>query len=160
MSAQTPAKTAVDGQVAPNKPLTPAQTAKPMNSTPKKAGTPAKKQAETTAPTPDNAAANAQEATMKALEKLEVKTKAININNVSRVANSHVNSDEDKLQPLRSLKTGQPLDKFPATSKEIKKLGLTTVDAMLNALEADRTGTEEAKRDRLRLQIGLKPNPA
>lgn len=37
---------------------------------------------------------------------------------------------------------------------------VTLLDAMLVALEADRTGTEDAKRERLRVQIGLKPNPA
>lgn len=34
------------------------------------------------------------------------------------------------------------------------------VDAMLSALEADRDGNEMEKREKLRLQIGLKPNPA
>lgn len=37
---------------------------------------------------------------------------------------------------------------------------VTVVDAMLSALEADRTGNEMEKREKLRLQIGLKPNPA
>jgi len=36
---------------------------------------------------------------------------------------------------------------------------VTTVDAILNSLEADRTGNEAAKKERLRVQIGLKPNP-
>jgi hypothetical protein len=34
------------------------------------------------------------------------------------------------------------------------------IDNILNNLEADRTGNEAAKREKLRLQIGLKPNPA
>lgn len=34
------------------------------------------------------------------------------------------------------------------------------VDNMLAALEADRTGNEAAKREKLRVQFGLKPNPA
>lgn len=34
------------------------------------------------------------------------------------------------------------------------------VDNMLSALEADRSGNEAAKREKLRLQIGLKPSPA
>jgi len=34
------------------------------------------------------------------------------------------------------------------------------VDNMLLGLEADRAGNEAAKREKLRLQIGLKPNPA
>lgn len=39
-------------------------------------------------------------------------------------------------------------------------MAVTVVDAILNALEADRMGKEEEKRERLRVQIGLKPNPA
>jgi hypothetical protein len=31
---------------------------------------------------------------------------------------------------------------------------------MLMGLEAERTGNEAAKRERLRMHIGLKPNPA
>jgi len=34
------------------------------------------------------------------------------------------------------------------------------LDSMLNQLEADRAGNEAAKREKLRLQIGLKVNPA
>ena len=34
------------------------------------------------------------------------------------------------------------------------------VDNMLLGLDADRSGNEAAKREKLRLQIGLKPNPA
>lgn len=37
---------------------------------------------------------------------------------------------------------------------------VTLVDSILLALEADRAGNEEVKRARLRVQIGLKPNPA
>lgn len=37
---------------------------------------------------------------------------------------------------------------------------VTIVDAMLSALEADREGNEMVKREKLRLQIGLKANPA
>jgi len=37
---------------------------------------------------------------------------------------------------------------------------VTVVDAILLSLEAERTGKEEEKRERLRVQIGLKPNPA
>ncbi|TKA78724.1 hypothetical protein B0A55_04530 [Friedmanniomyces simplex] len=141
-NGQTPAKT-------------PAQTAKPYGTA---AASKAKK-AEAAAP-PESAAAVAQDDTVKAVEKLEVKTKAVNANNIARVANSQLTSNDEKLLPLMSLKTGKPIDKFPATSKDIEKLGLTPVDAMLNALEADRTGNEAAKKERLRVQIGLKPNPA
>ena len=100
-----------------------------------------------------------------------------NENNVARVANSFLTSSDEKLTPLVSLKTGKPIEKFPATSKDLQKLGrehslpfdrvlaadkpvVTAVDAILNALDAVRTGGEEAKKERLRVQIGLKPNPA
>jgi hypothetical protein len=37
---------------------------------------------------------------------------------------------------------------------------VVNVDNMLNALDAERSGSEAMKRERLRVQIGLKPNPA
>ena len=42
----------------------------------------------------------------------------------------------------------------------IDKLAVSIVDAILSALEADRSGNEETKRERLRLQTGLTPNSA
>jgi len=86
-------------------------------------------------------------------------------------------SADDKLTPLVNLKTnGGKIDRFPATPRDIGKLSgmyvryqpviailtipVTLLDTMLVALEADRTGTEDTKRERLRVQIGLKPNPA
>lgn len=103
-----------------------------------------------------------------------------NANNVARVANSQLVNADDKLHPLLSLKNGKKLEKFPDTPKALAKLSglflyessrlmqsadlvldiVTTVDAMLSALEADRDGNEMEKREKLRLQIGLKPNPA
>jgi hypothetical protein len=102
-----------------------------------------------------------------------------NANNVARVANSQLVSADDKLHPLLSLKNGRTLEKFPDTPKALAKLSgqfvfnqvilvchwfcsktVTVVDAMLSALEADRTGNEMEKREKLRLQIGLKANPA
>jgi len=59
---------------------------------------------------------------VKAIEKLETRTKAVNANNVARVANSHLTSSDAKLSPLVSLRTGNVLDKFPQTSKDIAKL--------------------------------------
>ena len=64
------------------------------------------------------------------------------------------------MNPLVSIKNGQPIEKFPSTSKDIEKLSLTQVDAILNALEADRAGNEATKKEKLRVQIGLKPTPA
>ncbi|KEQ95054.1 hypothetical protein AUEXF2481DRAFT_233239 [Aureobasidium subglaciale EXF-2481] len=106
------------------------------------------------------AAAGSEKDPLRLIEKLEVKTKAVNANNVARVANSHLVSADDKLHPLLSLKNGRTLEKFPESPKALAKLSVALVDAMLSALEADRNGNEMEKRERLRLQIGLKPNPA
>ncbi|KAK4544284.1 hypothetical protein LTR36_004494 [Oleoguttula mirabilis] len=167
------------GTKTPDKPaaktLTPAQTAKPY-------GTAAKTAASRTAAKPAESAPEpeaAKDDVTKAIEKLEFRVKAVyvesslaighvigslmarsNANNIARVANSKLATSDEKLYPLLSLKTGKPVEKFPLTSAGIPKLSLTLVDAMLNALDADRTGNEEAKRERLRVQIGLGPKPA
>ncbi|KAK3712149.1 hypothetical protein LTR37_009240 [Vermiconidia calcicola] len=96
----------------------------------------------------------------KAIEKLETTTKAVNANNIARVANSQLTANGEALHPLVSLKTGKPIEKFPKTSKDIDKVTLTMIDGMLNELQADRSGSEAIKRERFRVQIGLKANPA
>ncbi|KAK3686921.1 hypothetical protein LTR37_019319 [Vermiconidia calcicola] len=96
----------------------------------------------------------------KAIEKLEATTKAVNANNIARVANSQLTANDESLHPLVSLKTGKPIEKFPKTSKDIDKVTLTMIDGMLNELQADRSGSEAIKRERFRVQIGLKANPA
>ncbi|OBW64951.1 hypothetical protein D6C84_04383 [Aureobasidium pullulans] len=106
------------------------------------------------------APAGSEKDPVRMIEKLETKTKAVNANNIARVANSQLTNADEKLHPLLSLKNGRTLEKFPDTSKALAKLSVTVVDAMLSALEADRTGNEMEKREKLRLQIGLKPNPA
>lgn len=149
--------------------------------TPSKGTTPVAKKATTNGTGADadtSATEVAQKDAVKAIEKLETRTKAVNANNVARVANSQLTSNDEKLHPLVSLKTGKTLDKFPETSKDIQKLArklshplqslsiiltiyaVINVDQMLSNLEADRAGNEAAKRERLRVQIGLKPNPA
>ncbi|KAI6842362.1 hypothetical protein KC340_g1771 [Hortaea werneckii] len=156
MSAQPSPKNATNGQQA-SKPLTPAQTAKPYGTAAKNAASPVSKKAESH-PT-EQAADIANDDTVKAIEKLETRIKAVNANSIARVANSQITDPEEKLHPLLSLKTGKPIEKFPPTPASISKLGLTQIDTLLNTLDADRSGNEEAKRERLRLQVGLKPKP-
>ncbi|KAK5166452.1 uncharacterized protein LTR77_007995 [Saxophila tyrrhenica] len=132
-----------------------------MSTTSTPAKTPLKQTGQATkSAAPSAAGSVAGDDASKALEKLETKTKAVNANNVARVANSHLTSNEEKLQPLLSLKTGKAIEKFPGTSKDIDKLSLTMVDSILNNLEADRTGSEATKREKLRIQIGLRAHPA
>ncbi|CAD0112261.1 unnamed protein product, partial [Aureobasidium uvarum] len=90
------------------------------------------------------AAAGSEKDPVRMIEKLDIKTKAV-------VANSQLVSADDKLHPLLSLKNGRPLTSF----RDAKGVGEAE-----RALEADRDGNEMMKREKLRLQIGLKPNPA
>ncbi|KAK5126210.1 hypothetical protein LTR08_004781 [Meristemomyces frigidus] len=150
----------MSSQSGPEKPLTPAQTAKPYGTAAKEAAKRAPAKPTTAASLSDSPAVIAKEDPVKAIEKLETRTATVNANNIARVANSQLTTNDDKLLPLMSLKTGKPIEKFPSTSAGIAKLQLTTVDAILKALEAERSGNEEAKRERLRLHIGLTPNPA
>ncbi|CAK4034074.1 Hypothetical predicted protein [Lecanosticta acicola] len=138
---------------APNK--TPTPKAVPR----KPAAVPAaKKSAESL--TGDSAAATAIEDTVKAIEKLEAKLTAINTNSVARVANSHITSADEALTPMVSLKTSKPLDKFPDTPKDIAKLTLVQINDLLTHLDTGKTGSEVARRERLRTQMGLKASPA
>lgn len=73
----------------------------------------------------ESATAVAKDDPAKAIEKLETRTKAVNANNVARVANSQLTSSEEKLHPLVNVKTGKTLDKFPETSKDLTKLTCT-----------------------------------
>ncbi|KAK4501419.1 hypothetical protein PRZ48_007228 [Zasmidium cellare] len=138
---------------------TPAKTpaAQAPKTTPPKT-VPAAKKSESLAG--DSAAATAKDDTVKAIEKIETRQKAINSNNVARVANSHITDPEAKLTPLVSIKTGKALDKFPETSKDIQKLTLVQINEILSQLDTERTGSEQARRERLRQQIGLKAIPA
>ncbi|KAI6826021.1 hypothetical protein KC332_g4910 [Hortaea werneckii] len=156
MSTQSSPKNATSGQQA-SKPLTPAQTAKPYGTAAKNAASSVTKKAESHAT--EQASDIANDDTVKAIEKLETRIKAVNANSIARVANSQMTDPEEKLHPLLSLKTGKPIEKFPPTPASISKLGLTQIDSLLNTLDADRSGNEEAKRERLRLQVGLKPKP-
>ncbi|KAI7285416.1 hypothetical protein KC345_g1739 [Hortaea werneckii] len=156
MSTQSYPKNATSGQQA-SKPLTPAQTAKPYGTAAKNAASSVTKKAESHAT--EQATDIANDDTVKAIEKLETRIKAVNANSIARVANSQMTDPEEKLHPLLSLKTGKPIEKFPPTPASISKLGLTQIDTLLNTLDADRSGNEDAKRERLRLQVGLKPKP-
>jgi hypothetical protein len=79
----------------------------------------------------ESAAVVAKDDPAKAIEKLEIRTKAVNTNNVARVANSHLTSSDAKLHPLVSLRTGKPLEKFPDTSMGLAKLTCKSFVAVL-----------------------------
>jgi hypothetical protein len=93
----------------------------PNMPTPKSPSKPASK-APSVADPAESAAVVAKNDPAKAIEKLETRSKAVNANNVARVANSHLTTNDEKLHPLVALKTNKPLEKFPETSKDIAKL--------------------------------------
>ncbi|THY79671.1 hypothetical protein D6C95_09756, partial [Aureobasidium pullulans] len=68
------------------------------------------------------APAGSEKDPVRMIEKLETKTKAVNANNIARVANSQLTNADEKLHPLLSLKNGRTLEKFPDTSKALAKL--------------------------------------
>ncbi|EON63016.1 hypothetical protein W97_02242 [Coniosporium apollinis CBS 100218] len=127
------------------------------------APTPSTTPSKTTNTTPkvpaSSAASPGKEEIKDRLNRQENRTKAVNTNNIARVTNSQLTSADEKLQPLYSLKTNRPLDNFPPTAKNISRLSDIQLDAMLSGLEADRTGSKEQKVERLRMHLGLKPNP-
>ena len=83
----------------------------------------------------DSAAAIAKEDPVKAIEKLEARARAVNVNNIARVSNSHLTSDDEKLTPLVSVKTGKAIDKFPSISREISKMTRTIAAAPVTKCE-------------------------
>jgi hypothetical protein len=93
----------------------------PSSKAPSVAGSKAPSVAGSAAPT-ESAAVVAKDDPAKAIEKLEIRTKAVNTNNVARVANSHLTTSDAKLHPLVHLKNGKTLDKFPETSAGLAKL--------------------------------------
>ena len=52
-----------------------------------------------------------------------------------------------------------PIERFPSTPRDIANMTGPMVNAVLRALGMDVNGTIEARRQRLRLQIGLKADP-
>ncbi len=107
----------------------------PAKTPQKQAGQAAKSTASSAAPS--TAGSTKGDDASKALEKLEIKTKAVNANNVARVANSQLTSNDEKLHPLVSLKTGKAIEKFPGTSKDIEKLTCTFSDVRFRPSSAN-----------------------
>lgn len=75
------------------------------------------------------------------------------------LTNSQLNSPNNDLHPLYSIATGLPIPNFPETPAVLADLDAASINAILRALGADITGRPEAKRQRLRTYIGIRPIP-
>jgi hypothetical protein len=60
---------------------------------------------------------------------------------------------------MYSIETALPIRNFPQTPADLPDLDAASIGATLRALGADTTGGLEAKRQRLRIYIGLRPIP-
>jgi hypothetical protein len=78
---------------------------------------------------------------------------------VARLVNSTLGNPNGQLSPLRNVATNELIDQFPATPRVIRDMPGATLDAVLRALGMDIDGQIEQKRQRLRVQIGLRADP-
>ncbi|KZF24581.1 hypothetical protein L228DRAFT_266905 [Xylona heveae TC161] len=90
---------------------------------------------------------------------MQLRIKTVDSNNISRLVNSQIVSNTTDLAPLCALQTGDPIEGFPQTPSEIARLSSQQINSILRALEIDTAGTIDAKRQRLRLYLGLKAVP-
>jgi predicted NBD/HSP70 family sugar kinase len=80
-------------------------------------------------------------------------------NSIARLQNSLLISPDSALTELHNPETNLPIDRFPATPGEIYQMTNAALNSVLRALGVGVGGTMEARRQRLRLKIGLKADP-
>merc|ERR1712169_57821 len=77
----------------------------------------------------------------------------------ARVQNSYLTKSSDRLTPLISPLTNIFIEWFPVRSGDIPNMENERLDFVLQELGCSTNGGREAKEKRLRLYIGLQPNP-
>ena len=82
------------------------------------------------------------------------------VNNVARLINCSLVEPNGQLSPLRNVATNGLIDQFLATPRAIRGMPSAALDTVLRALGMEIDGWIEQKRQRLRVQIGLKADPA
>ncbi|KAI9763707.1 MAG: hypothetical protein M1840_009180 [Geoglossum simile] len=93
------------------------------------------------------------------VNRIESCLKAGNINNVARLSNSVLTSPNGSLSPLNSVADNAPIANFPVTPADLMSLPGPAVNALLRSLGLEVGGTIGERRQRLRLQAGLKVEP-
>ncbi|KAL2402922.1 hypothetical protein ABEF93_006038 [Exophiala dermatitidis] len=77
----------------------------------------------------------------------------------ARVQNSFLTRSSDRLTPLMNPSTNNFIEWFPAKSGDIPNMEDQRIDSVLHALGLPTNGRIEAKEQRLRQYIGLRPRP-
>ncbi|KAI9819598.1 MAG: hypothetical protein M1827_007048 [Pycnora praestabilis] len=93
------------------------------------------------------------------LEKLELRIKAVDHNNLARLKNSRLKGDSYKLDELHDVHTNTPIKAFPGKEKDIRLMSPAEVKTILTALDTDLSGTPAERKTRLRVHIGLSASP-
>ncbi|KAH8799481.1 hypothetical protein F5884DRAFT_129313 [Xylogone sp. PMI_703] len=93
------------------------------------------------------------------IERMEMRLKAVDSNNIARLSNSMIIDADAELSTLRNIESDEPIDYFPRTPRDIAGLTGHVLNTILRALGTDVGGTMDARRKRLRVQIGLKADP-
>lgn len=91
---------------------------------------------------------------------LDRRLEATDHNALARLQNSILNANDDILTALHSPTTNTPIAGFPVRSNAIQRMTGAQVDGVLTALGLPIVGLVPAKRQQLRLYIGLKARPA
>jgi hypothetical protein len=81
------------------------------------------------------------------------------VNNVARLINRSLVQPDGQLPPLHNVATNESIDRFPATPGAIKDMPAAALNMVLRALGIETNGRLEQRRQRLRVQIGLKALP-
>ncbi len=66
---------------------------------------------------------------------------------------------DGQFAPLHNVATNEPIDRFPATPATIKDMPAAALNMVLRALGMETNGGLDQRRQRLRVQIGLKALP-
>ncbi|KAI0115422.1 hypothetical protein F4814DRAFT_419471 [Daldinia grandis] len=86
---------------------------------------------------------------------LGIQMKAMDSNNISRLINSKGENQKAELQPFHAVSTGEQIENFPATVGDIQDLSNAELSRILLLLNQPSTGTQQVKRKRLALTIGV-----
>lgn len=81
-------------------------------------------------------------------------------NSVVRLQNSRLLTSDLPLSIMHNPETNVPIVGFPNNSREIGRMNSATLNALLEELGVGTDGAMPARRERLRIKIGLVANPA
>ncbi|TDL22954.1 hypothetical protein BD410DRAFT_839272 [Rickenella mellea] len=87
--------------------------------------------------------------------RVNARLRAMADNQTARLSNSYCTTPHQTLTALVNSTTGEAIDNFPRTPREIKQLNAAEVDRLLQALEKPIEGVIATRRTRLLLAVGV-----